>query len=163
MDDFEKIQALMHHIRNVQENAVLLGTRLIKAGEADLGRNLIANGFIHDYSKFRGIEWDELWRENDDKNSLALAIKQHNSTNAHHPEYWGTIQLMPRLYIAEMICDWKARSNEFGGSLEDWIKGEACKRFNFGPSDKVYEEIMTFFGMLCDKPFKKVRPEAAGT
>lgn len=163
MNDFEKIQALMHHIRNVQENCFLLGARLIKKGEIVLGRNLIANGMIHDHSKFSGIEWDELWRENEDSDALALAVKQHNTTNPHHPEFWGNIHDMPRLFLAECVCDWKGRSNEFGTSLEEWINGEAARRYGYTQNDEVYNDIMYFFSLLCDKPFKKIRVEDAGT
>lgn len=159
MNDLEKIEAITQHVENVRTNTTLLGTRLIKNGEVDLGRQLIANGFIHDYSKFFGIEWDHLHRSNEDKDSLSLAIAQHNRTNQHHPEHWGSIHQMPRLYIAEMVCDWKARSNEFGSSLLEWINGEAAKRYAFSQRDPVYKEIMYFFSILCDQPFTQVRPE----
>jgi hypothetical protein len=157
--DYEKIEAIVNHHDNVESNAMLLGQRLMKAGEVDLGRNLIANGLIHDYSKFHGIEFDHMWRNNPDTDSMALAVKQHNRTNLHHPEYWGGIKNMPRLYIAEMVCDWKARSNEFGTSLLEWINGAAAKRYGFCQQDKVYEDIMYFFSLLCDQPFTAIRPE----
>lgn len=160
MTDSDKIDSLLEHIRNVQNNCVLLGRRLMKHGEVEFGRMLIANGFIHDASKFYGMEWDHLWRDNEDKDSLANSVRQHNRTNPHHPEYWGSIHNMPRIYIAEMVCDWKARSNEFGSSLLDWINGDASKRYNFSQRDEVYEEIMYFFGILCDQPFKPLKPES---
>lgn len=158
-DYIEKINFIMHHIRNVQENCVLLGTRLIKIGEVDLGRNLIANGFIHDHSKFSGVEWEQLWKENPDKKALSLAIKQHNCTNPHHPEFWGGIKKIPRLYLAEMMCDIKARSNEFGTSVREWFEKEATVKYGFDSNDDIYHQGMYFLNLLCDTPFQKVEDE----
>lgn len=161
MTDIEKIDDICRHKQNVQADTQLLGERLIDKGEVHLGRNLIANGFIHDDSKFYGIEFDHMYRDNPDKDSLSLAIKQHNRTNLHHPEYWGGIKNMPRLFLAEMVVDWKARSNEFGTSLKEWINVGAASKYSYTAQDKVYEEIIYFFSILCDQPFTPIRPEGA--
>lgn len=153
----EKIRFISRHIRNVEDNCFLLGERLMEKGEIDLGYKLIANGYIHDRSKFHGIEWDQLVPGEPDvaesKLKLKLAVQHHNRTNPHHPEYWGSIHVMPRLFLAEMVADWKARSEEFGTSLRDWIDDQATKRFSFSKEEKVYEEIMEFVDLLCAKPF----------
>lgn len=164
MDDREKIDMLLEHVTNVEKNTTLLGRRLIAKGEVALGVRLIQLGRIHDASKFGGIEYNQLLRENDNKDILALAISQHNTTNPHHPEYWGGIHNMPmkglgRAYVAEMVCDWKARSNEMGTSLEKWITESATGKWAFTPRDPIYEEIIYFFNLLCEKPFVPVRPE----
>lgn len=157
MKDIDKIHNIVRHIKHVQESCFLLGERLIGQGEFELGKNLIANGLVHDYSKFFGIEWDHMFTGNPDTTSLKLAVSQHNRTNKHHPEYWGGIHKVPRIYLAELVCDWKARSNEFGSSLVEWIESEAMKRFGFTKADAVYKEIMEFVDLLCDKPFKPVK------
>src|SRR5580700_10970188 len=113
-----KVRAILRHIRNVQENCLLLGEKLIERGESLLGRKLIIHGFRHDGSKFFGIEWDQMAPgQNQEqmpaaKLRLRLAIAHHNGTNDHHPEFWTSIHEMPRLAVAEMVCDWKARSEE---------------------------------------------------
>lgn len=56
----EKIRAVARHIRNVEDNCFLLGEKLILGGEIDLGKQLIANGYVHDASKFTGIEFEYL-------------------------------------------------------------------------------------------------------
>lgn len=159
MNDIDRIDKIARHITNVQENCVVLGKKLIGLGEIELGRQLIANGFIHDNSKFYGVEWEHLDHytggETVDKDKLEIAVKNHNHTNKHHPEAWGGIKNMPRLYIAEMVCDWAARSAEFGSSVHDWISGGAMKRFEFNKNTKVYKEIMFFVNLLVDKPFKQ--------
>ena len=57
-DVLNKINRLTRHIRNVEDNCVLLGTKLIQRGDIELGHKLIANGMIHDASKFHGIEFE---------------------------------------------------------------------------------------------------------
>lgn len=157
MKDMQKIQELVRHIQRVQDNCILLGQRLIERGDFNLGRILIANGFKHDNSKFFEIEWEHLNRDNTNPATLELAIRQHNHTNKHHPEYWGDIKEMPKVYLAELVCDWAARSSEMGSSLMDWIEGEAMKRFGFTKDSEVYGRIMHFVEILLDKKF--VRPQ----
>lgn len=157
-----KIRALTRHIRNVSDNCILLGEKLILSGEIDLGKQLIANGFRHDFSKFFGIEWDNLiGLDKEDKTSqfkLKMAIYQHNSTNLHHPEAWPQgIKAMPPLFLLELLCDWKARSEEFGTSLIEYIDNNATKRFKFDKNDEVYKTLIKYLDLLCDKPFVEVK------
>jgi len=156
-----KIRGITRHIRNVEDNCLLLGEKLIGLGEIDLGRKLIANGFGHDLSKFAGIEWENLApgqiaQEDGAKLKLKMAVLHHQKTNAHHPEYWNGIENMPRVHVAELVCDWKARSEEFGESLRDYINEKATKRWSFSKGQKVYDEIMEFVDLICDKPFEQV-------
>lgn len=156
-----KIRAITRHIRNVEDNCFLLGEKLILQGEVDLGKQLIANGFIHDASKFHGIEFEYMapgvpMAEESAKLKLKIAIHHHNSTNSHHPEFWGDIKAMPIVFLAECVCDWKSRSQEFGTDLREWIITYATKKFNFSNSDKVYSDIMKFVDLVCEKPFEKI-------
>lgn len=147
----KRIDSLCRHIEGVQKNTLLLGTRLIEDGDEKTGIMLIANGFIHDHSKFYGVEWEYLGK--DDSEASQLAIRQHQHTNKHHPQYWGGIHDMPDLYVAEMVCDWKARSNEFGTDLREWIDNEATKTFSFTKREKIYRTIKKYLDLLLDKPF----------
>ena len=157
----EKIRSIARHIRNVEDNCFLLGEKLILGGEVALGKQLIANGYVHDASKFTGIEFEYLSSgnptEENAKLKLKLAIHHHNTTNLHHPEAWsGGIKDMPDVYLAEFVCDIKARSEEFGTSLREWIDEEATKRFNFSKEDKVYEDVKKYVDLLCGVPFEKI-------
>jgi hypothetical protein len=151
------VELLCLHIGDVQRNCRILGERLIASGEGDLGLRLIANGMFHDASKFHGIEWEFLRYQTSEAvepASLKMAIAHHNKTNAHHPEFWtGGAKSMPPVAVAEMICDWKARSGELGSSLLDWINGEAPRRFGYSKRDRVHKDIIRFATMLLDKPF----------
>src|ERR1035437_2528291 len=157
----EKVRALTRHIRNVEDNCLLLGERLIMSGEVELGHHLIANGFVHDASKFFGIEWDQLvvgpiTKEDEYKLKLKMAVIHHQSTNRHHPESWNGIKNMPDVYLCEMIADWKSRSEEFGSSLKDWINNVALKKWNFTKDDDVYKKIMKYVDIICNTPFKNI-------
>jgi hypothetical protein len=156
-----KIRSLTRHIRNVEDNCLLLGERLIENGEIDLGHHLIANGFVHDASKFFGIEWDYLSvvpEEEEKKLKLKMAVHQHRSTNKHHPESWsGGIKDMPDVHLAEFCCDSKARSEEFGTNLREWVDEVATKRWDFSKDDEVYKKIVKFIDLLCSRPFEEIK------
>lgn len=155
----KKIRSIAQHIRNVEDNCLQLGSKLIERGDIDLGHKLIANGYAHDLSKFFGIEWENMApgqtsNEESAKLKLKMAIQHHRSINLHHPEAWpGGIKDMPDVYLAEFCSDIKARSEEFGTSLRDWINDEAIKRWDFTKDDEVYKKIMEYVNLLCEKPF----------
>ncbi len=155
-----KIRAISRHIRNVQDNCLLLGEKLITRGEIELGKQLIANGYIHDVSKFHGIEFEFMAPgiptvEESAKLKLKLAIHHHQKTNPHHPEAWaGGIKDMPDVYLAEFCCDVKARSEEFGTDLRRWINEVATQKYGFATGDVVYEKIKEYVNLLCPPPFE---------
>lgn len=157
-----KIRNITRHIRNVEDNCLILGERLILRGEIELGKQLIANGFVHDASKFTGIEFEYLSLNNpteeNNKLKMKLAIQQHNTTNLHHAEAWsGGIKDMPDVYLAELICDVKSRSEEFGTSLLDYIDNIGMKRWNITENDDIYKKMMIFINLLCEKPFEEIK------
>ncbi len=147
----EKIEAVLEHIQNVQRKCYRLGLKLIKNGEIELGRILIANGQVHDNSKFKGIEFEHLFYGDP---ILITVVKHHSTTNAHHPEYWGNIQQMPDVYLAEMVCDCAARAAEFGTDLRKWFSDTATKKYNFEMTDKDGIRVTKFLDILLAQPFK---------
>lgn len=157
-----KIREIIKHIRNVQDNALILGEKLIESGEVELGKHLIANSFLHDVSKFHGIEFEfmapgEKYEEENAKLKLKLAIHNHRITNSHHPEAWsGGITDMPNVFLAEMVCDLKARSEEFGTCLMDYIDNVGLKRWDITKESECYKKIVRFVNLLCPKPFESI-------
>ena len=147
---------LLRHIGNVRENCFILGERLIERGEEDLGHQLIANGLVHDNSKFYGVEW--LYLHGDVKEATPELFKaaavQHVTTNPHHIEYWGKASETPRLFLAEMVADWKARSSEFGNDLWDWMKDQGLPKYKISTCGGVYKEIKFFTDLLLEPKFK---------
>ncbi len=146
----DRIGKVLNHIKNVQRNCYRLGVLLINEGEIELGRNLIANGQIHDNSKFKGIEFDHLISGSP---ILKEVVKHHASTNPHHPEYWGKIECMPDIYIAEMVCDCTARASEFGTSIHSWFTNEHPKRYDYQLIDPIAHKIQHYLNLLLEAPF----------
>lgn len=152
----QHLDNLIRHINLVREACILLGKKLIATGEPVLGKLVIARGFCHDVSKFYGIEWDYLHCGPDvEKSNLDMAMKHHVFANKHHPEYWGGFDRMNELAIAELACDWLARSQEFGTSLRDWIEDTAIKKFNIDVDGKNYAILNKFLGLLLEDSFVK--------
>lgn len=158
----KRLENLLRHINGVRENCELLGHKLILIGKEELGIQLIGNGQIHDHSKFYGIEWEYLndgtWPYSDSDpiktEMFNQARMQHAKCNKHHPEAWiGGIQEMDDLHIAEMVCDWYARSKEQGSCLMDWIRDKATDKFDFTTKERVYRDIRANVEMLLEKRF----------
>jgi hypothetical protein len=152
-----QLDIILRHIDNVRDSCLLLGQRLIAKGELQVGRMLIANGYIHDNSKLYGIEWlylnDETFEKEPEK--FKLAWQQHVLTNKHHPEFWpGGIDEMPREYKAEFVADCHARSSEFGTDLREWIKTKAAKKFKMNHSGRTYKEIKELLDLLLERKFE---------
>lgn len=152
----EHLDNLIRHIDLVRNACILLGKRLIKQDKVDLGRMLIARGFKHDNSKFYGIEWSYLHAGNDiPKENLEFAISQHVATNDHHPEFHSGIENMSEICLCEMVCDWYARSQEFGTGLRDWIDEVALAKFAIKKNSKTHKNIMKYVNLLLEDSFVK--------
>lgn len=160
MDDtLQHTSKVLSHITNVRNSCNKLGFKLIKLGEVELGRKLIANGQIHDNSKLHGFEFENLRAESP---LLDKAVAHHQKTNPHHPEYWWDgvevgrgIYQMPEEYFAEMVCDCVARAQEFGTDARIWFFTEAQKKYEFGDFDTVGKRIKRYLDLLLEPAFKK--------
>lgn len=158
-EDFKFLESLIRHIKLVREAAWLLATRLWERndeGDQEFSKRLLVNVASHDDTKFFGIEWTDLRQNNPDTEKLKLAHQQHLASNAHHPENWGGLNSMPDLMIAEMVCDWKARSDEKGSDLRDWIKNAAVEKYSISPQGRAYKKIKEYVDLLLDPPFGKI-------
>lgn len=158
-----KIKGIIGHIRSVQDNCLTLGEKLIERGEIEVGKNLIAHGYVHDASKFHGIEFEFMApgttiNEDGDKLKLKMAIHHHRTTNPHHVEYWSKgIEEMPRVYLAELVCDLKARSEEFGTDLREYILNMCNTKWNITKTNRAYTDMMDFINLLCPAPFEQIK------
>jgi hypothetical protein len=153
----EHLDDLIRHIDLVQAAGILLGKRLITAGRPDFGRLIIAKVYGgHDESKFYGIEWQLLHKGPGFAYSeIQPAVKQHHETNAHHPEYWGGFENMPEIAVAEMVCDWYARSQELGTGLREWIRDEAIPRYGIDMEGEQYRWVQRFVDLLLQTRFTR--------
>ena len=55
---------------------------------------------------------------------------------------------MTELDIIEMVCDWAARSEQYGTDLLDFIKERQHNRFHF--SNKVYAEVEKYCKLIVE-------------
>ena len=100
-------------------------------------------GITHDLSKFSWIEFSRAIKYWDDKKSSLTNERElvgysetflhHRGRNPHHYEYWiynldngGKPAKMPRKYVLELICDYLAAAETYGGNPREeynwWIK-----------------------------------------
>ena len=155
MDEAKKIELLTQHIDNVQANCKIMARELIKKGEVETAKKLLIRSQRHDFSKWSGIEWENLVGEPVSKAALRIAVHHHATTNNHHPEYFkGGITEMDEISLIECVCDWKARSTEFASDLRQWITKEATRKYKFGKKSDIYKQIMAYVDMICSKPFE---------
>lgn len=157
----ERVERILRHQKNVREAGERMAIKIIKSGNIELGVGLLANIQIHDNSKLRGIEFEELHpltkEEMSDKEGLSKAVAHHQLINAHHVEYWGNIDEMPKIYLAEMACDLYARATEFGTDLRAFIKDRFLPKNNITTSSKAYKILKEYVDLLLDPEFKPLK------
>jgi hypothetical protein len=154
----KKLEATIRHCEHVKDATELMGKRMLERGyNADFCVALIVNGRIHDASKFRGIEFEYL-SFSDNKEGLKIAVEHHRTTNSHHVGFWGKIDLMPPIFLAELVCDLYARSQEFGTDLREYLKEDFFVKHDITNGSKVGKLIREYVEILLDKPFSKLNP-----
>lgn len=163
-NEIKKMDEVLKHLQTLQDSCITLGKALMEIdGDLEFGRMLIANSFVHDQSKFYGIEWEYLNPDGfeNHKEKFLLALDQHQKVNPHHPEHWEGFKNMPRIRKAELVCDLHARSILMGTDLRKYFKDEWCKRYGLGTGTKDYKELVYFIDLLIGKPFKKVKKDGS--
>lgn len=148
MDAIKKIESILEHIQNVQRNCNRLGLKIIRDGDIDFGRLLIAHGQLHDNSKLTGIEFKHLFHGD---SLLGNTIDHHRSVNMH---IRGNIHKMPDIFLAEMACDCTARSAEFGTDIREWVANKATVRYGFKLDDPAGIKLMLFIDELLAPAFQ---------
>jgi hypothetical protein len=152
----EHVADLKAHIGRVQANAADLAMKLADQGKTEFARILLAHAHVHDASKWHGIEWEVLHTGPDvDTALLRKAVEQHQKVNLHHPEAWGHLSEMAPVYVAEMVCDWLARSQEMATDLRHWVRVTASQRFEFDRAAKQAAEVADFLDLLLPKKFAR--------
>lgn len=120
-------------------------------------KELRACGFTHDDLKFLPPEHepyvDLTWRKKEGIKEItpeiAEATLHHIKNSKHHPEYWTSTKIslnkderdklnqcvdaskMPKLYLAEMVCDWHAMGQECGNTAREWFNKQRNVRWCF--------------------------------
>jgi hypothetical protein len=153
----KKIEAIQRHISNVQDACNIIGRKLIERGELILGRQIIADSYLHDNSKLTSfMEWEYLFQE-ENKELLQLAVREHQSANPHHLEYWKDTENIPRRYLAQLVADTFARSNEFGEGYWEFMKNKFFPKYKIRVNSRLYKIIKEFADLLVEKPFEPIK------
>lgn len=122
-----------------------------RVSRSNIGTILEQRGIIHDASKLVEPEKsgydifkpqlasckfgsDEYNRIKEQFNEI---IKHHYEKNSHHPEhYQNGINGMNLFDVVEMMCDWKAASEQYHGNIYDSVDTNQ-KRFNYSDRFKL--------------------------
>lgn len=151
-----RLNLLVRHIGHVRDNCLQLSQYFFDNDEPDLAVEIVARGLCHDQSKFAGEEWLYLHAEVKESHPhyFKSALKRHQSTNDHHPEYWPeSIKGMTRAALAEWCCDVLARAQEFGTDVWEWVLEVACPRYGITQDSPSFKQVQEFMGVLLERKF----------
>jgi len=146
----DRIEKIYNHIQNVQENCYKLAKELIKDNQDKLARKLLQRGLRHDQSKFTDLEYFGMY--SDDECLKWASIENHRRNNEHHLEYHMTPLDMSEVDIAEMACDLKARSSEFGTDIREFIKNYVNDR-KISLNSKFYKSLVKYLNYILEDSF----------
>lgn len=162
MLDTDKLIAMAHdnvlHKQIVLQNCLLMSDYFMRNDKASLGISILRRGAFHDNSKFDADEFASLSRIlTDDRQGFrdatvqltpeqSKAIESHWSKNTHHPEYYEDHNDMSELDIIEMVCDWYARSKQYGTEFIPFIVERQKNRFKF--SKEKFDSILNYCKLL---------------
>lgn len=158
-----------HHIELVKNNIYLFQ-------ESDkynlIFDELTIRSAYHDTSKYREPEltpyiW-RTWQSHCVLNNIPFdlpigmdqkirdAIFHHITHNRHHPEWWDDPDNMTKVDIIEMVCDWKALSQEMGEkSPIDYANRVLGRRFHFSQEKCDYiKKIIIELDEMCEEEEK---------
>jgi hypothetical protein len=157
-EDIEHLLKLERHIKNVQQAGFLLGIKIMIEGEKrgneddkKLGVAIISLCMKHDNSKYYGNEFRYLREKYVGTEEFERALRHHQQNNQHHPEWWVLkhIDGMDNDYLAEMVCDWYARSCEQGHDFIKWIEKDCREKYD-KMSDETHMRIKRFAYLLLE-------------
>ena len=151
--DLEHLDDIVTHLTTFHQCAVKMAKGLMAADRKPLALLLLKRAYRHDTDKFNRKTFEVLRRGANEHPEFDEVRLAHATKNPHHPEYHNSIHDMDELDVAEMVCDWAARSGEFKTGLQDYIDDEATKRYGFTKKDEIYKLIMYFKSFVCDGGF----------
>ena len=150
MTSLEKYEIIIKHMRLVDQNCCTIAKKLLPTRQS-FALKLIEQGRMHDQSKLWDFEFTHLWKGAPE---FKEALRQHRYQNPHHPEFWSNnIRKMPEIFIAEMVCDLAARSQEFGTDLREYIFGPFAVKHSFTREDKIGKDIEYIVDLLLTPAF----------
>lgn len=112
---------------------------------------------LHDHSKFDDDEikqFIQLPIEEYNKKTSREPLTQeqmkcletHWKKNRHHPEFFSNPDNMSEIDIMEMVCDWFARSMQYGDDFMYYANVIARNRFGFG--EETFAKVLSYCEVL---------------
>lgn len=155
----KQIKDTVIHKQLVLQSCYKMTEYLYSEDKKDLALSLMQRAANHDNSKFNKDELYNLALIDDNNNSFInpnsilsdesqKLIELHWKNNSHHPEHYEDYDEMSELDILEMVCDWHARSVEFGTDLLDFVQTRQENRFHF--SEKQFK-IIKYYCSIIEK------------
>lgn len=152
-------EELCLHKKILLDSCQKLATYFLINDNEDFALMLMKRAFVHDTSKLSKAEFhaadafdsfskDSRKGNQDFTKKERIFLEIHWKNNKHHPEHWENIRDMKDIDIAEMVCDWHARSVEFDDDLIEYIGYRQKARFAF--PDDMYEKIMYYAKILVN-------------
>ena len=144
--DIEKLKSMAEdtitHKKLVMDNCYLMFKYLADNDQLSLGVELLKRGTVHDNSKFNNGEFENLAKILKSRECFInaeaqlspeekKAIEAHWKRNKHHPEYYEDSSEMSELDMIEMVCDWFARSLQYGTKFIPFVRERQRNRFHF--------------------------------
>lgn len=153
------INDLIEHKKLILDCCQTMSKYLYKNGQHELSKEILRRAVVHDNSKLDEDEMEKFLelriKDKPFKNANSMLsdfekerIKIHWSKNRHHPEYFEDISQMEEIDIIEMVCDWAARSRQYGTDLIDFVKTRQKNRFNF--PKEIYDKILFYCELLSN-------------
>ncbi|MBR1454238.1 MAG: hypothetical protein IJ593_06295 [Lachnospiraceae bacterium] len=162
----EKLKELANdtvtHKKLVLDSCLLMAEHFLSNGETQLAIDILKRGATHDNSKFNADEFKSLaqilnstkcFTDADAQLSDAekKAIQVHWKKNRHHPEYFDDFSEMTDLDMIEMVCDWFARSLQYGTKFLPFVRQRQKNRFHF--DEEQFKKIINWC-KLIEKLYK---------
>ncbi len=157
---FEQLEDIYKHKQLVENVCYVLVKYFFEINEDEKALDLFKRSFTHDLSKIKEDEFYGMAEFANDTGALKdpkksadsdkqLAINLHWDRNSHHPEYWTNVNQMAEIDIIEMVCDWYARSIQFGNDMLDFFKVRQDERFHF-PQD-ICDTIEKYYYIIKER------------
>lgn len=152
-----QIEDTIIHKKYVLDSALKMFHYLCAQGKDELGLELLKRATVHDNSKLEDDELFLLSRVSDRHEAFTdpqytlndkqkAMIQEHWKRNPHHPEYYEDSSQMSELDILEMVCDWYARSMQYGTDLLEFARTRQENRFHF--NKEMYKKVIRYCKIL---------------
>ena len=144
------------HKKYFMESAMRMSKVLLEENKEELAIELLKRAAYHDNSKFDKDEMCSLSaisckkalidpNINMDQHTQQI-LEHHWRKNRHHPEHFKDVRDMKEIDILEMVCDWHARSTQYGTDLLEFVEVRQENRFHF--PDDMFKKIWNYCNII---------------